>query len=294
MTKFKENREEERKIDDDKKIVVFYHKNCSDGFCSAWVAWRKFGNEAEYVGIDPADRAPVLSGKQIYMLDVAFIPDDLKKLKEDGNKIIIIDHHISRKSNVTLAAEFLFDINHSGCVLTWFHLFPQESVPSLLSYVEDVDLWKFELPNTKEIISYLEIYDFGFDIYDQLAKDMEEKDKLADFVIKGSNIVQYEEKQVEKMIRNNSEWVEFEGYKILAVNCPLLHSQIGSRIRDIFPPMAIVWYYKDDHICVSLRSNDTVDVAKIAEKFGGGGHAKAAGFNVKSVEQFPWKFIGKK
>ncbi|KKR23649.1 MAG: putative phosphohydrolase [Candidatus Yanofskybacteria bacterium GW2011_GWD2_39_48] len=294
MTKFKENREGKRKISDDKKIVVFYHKNCSDGFCSAWVAWRKFRDEAEYIGIDPADRAPILSGKQIYMLDVAFIPDDLKKLKEDGNKIIIIDHHISRKDIITLADESLFDIDHSGCVLTWFHLFPGEPMPSLLSYVEDIDLWKFKLPNTKEIIAYLEIYDFGFDIYDQLAEDIEKKDKFADFVNKGSSIVQYEEKQVERIIQNNSEWVEFEGYQILAVNCPLLHSQIGSRVRDTFPPMSVVWYYKDDHICVSLRSNDTVDVARIAEKFGGGGHAKAAGFNVKSVEQFPWKFIGKK
>src|SRR3989339_518324 len=189
MTKFKENREGKRKISDDKKIVVFYHKNCSDGFCSAWVAWRKFRDEAEYIGIDPADRAPILSGKQIYMLDVAFIPDDLKKLKEDGNKIIIIDHHISRKDIITLADESLFDIDHSGCVLTWFHLFPGEPMPSLLSYVEDIDLWKFKLPNTKEIIAYLEIYDFGFDIYDQLAEDIEKKDKFADFVNKGSSIV---------------------------------------------------------------------------------------------------------
>ena len=31
---------------------------------------------------------------------------------------------------------------------------------------------------------------------------------------------------------------------------------------------------------VSLRSNDDVDVSKIAQYFGGGGHKKAAGFTM--------------
>jgi phosphoesterase RecJ-like protein len=34
---------------------------------------------------------------------------------------------------------------------------------------------------------------------------------------------------------------------------------------------------------VSLRSDDSVDVAKIASKFGGGGHASAAGFQIEST-----------
>lgn len=38
---------------------------------------------------------------------------------------------------------------------------------------------------------------------------------------------------------------------------------------------------KDDEIKVSLRSKNTVDVAKIAEEFGGGGHKRAAGFTYR-------------
>jgi phosphoesterase RecJ-like protein len=34
---------------------------------------------------------------------------------------------------------------------------------------------------------------------------------------------------------------------------------------------------------VSLRSDSSVDVAKIASKFGGGGHASAAGFQIEST-----------
>jgi phosphoesterase RecJ-like protein len=37
---------------------------------------------------------------------------------------------------------------------------------------------------------------------------------------------------------------------------------------------------QDNHFRGNLRSNDYVDVSKIAEKFGGGGHKRAAGFNI--------------
>ena len=34
---------------------------------------------------------------------------------------------------------------------------------------------------------------------------------------------------------------------------------------------------------ISLRSNEDVDVSKIAQFFGGGGHKKAAGFSMKGT-----------
>ncbi|MBI2036889.1 MAG: hypothetical protein HYT14_00835 [Candidatus Liptonbacteria bacterium] len=53
--------------------------------------------------------------------------------------------------------------------------------------------------------------------------------------------------------------------------------------------MGIVWYERDGQIKVSLRSNGTVNVAKFAEKFGGGGHKAAAGFAVPVNKGVPWK-----
>ena len=54
-----------------KNIVVVYHGDCTDGFSAAWAAWKKFGNKAEYLGIDPGELLPTgLEDKEIYMLDV--------------------------------------------------------------------------------------------------------------------------------------------------------------------------------------------------------------------------------
>lgn len=41
--------------------------------------------------------------------------------------------------------------------------------------------------------------------------------------------------------------------------------------------------YEDCNTKVSLRSKNNIDVSKISEKFGGGGHAKAAGFEINDT-----------
>ncbi|HEC21161.1 MAG TPA: hypothetical protein ENI70_01445 [Candidatus Peregrinibacteria bacterium] len=54
---------------------------------------------------------------------------------------------------------------------------------------------------------------------------------------------------------------------------------------------------ENGHVKSSLRTTrDDVDVAKIAQKLGGGGHVKAAGFSVKGrlEEEVRWKVIPKK
>jgi nanoRNase/pAp phosphatase (c-di-AMP/oligoRNAs hydrolase) len=56
-------------------------------------------------------------------------------------------------------------------------------------------------------------------------------------------------------------------------------------------PVCIAYVHDGEKFTVSLYST-TVDVSKIAKKFGGGGHKNAAGMTL-SNEQF-MKLIGKK
>ena len=47
-----------------------------------------------------------------------------------------------------------------------------------------------------------------------------------------------------------------------------------------------IYQLDEDKYKVSLRSKNTADVSKIALKFGGGGHVRAAGFDISgSLEQ---------
>lgn len=292
MIKFKEERKSIRKPTKD--IVVLYHNDCTDGFSSAWAAWKKMGNRADYIGINPGT-APVdgLKNKEIYMVDLIYPIQYLSKLIAANKKFVAIDHHISNQEAFRLVKDGLFDVNHSGAVLAWRYFHPKTKVPKLLKHVEDMDLWKFKIPGTKEIISYLDMVEFDFKKWSAVIKGAEDKFKFKEYVHKGVSILKYQNQMIENIIANHAVLVNFFGYKIYSVNSPVFNSQIANALYKKLPPMGIVWVQENNSsIHVSLRSNGTVDVSKLAAKFkNGGGHKKSAGFNVKNCSKIPWKNI---
>jgi hypothetical protein len=52
----------------------------------------------------------------------------------------------------------MFDMEKSGCLLTWEWFFKNRQPPQALLAVNDRDLWKFELPWTREIFLALTSY----------------------------------------------------------------------------------------------------------------------------------------
>ena len=77
--------------------------------------------------------------------------------------------------------------------------------------------------------------------------------------------------------------------KTLAVNSSILISEIGDALIKKLPPIAVIWFKAGNKKRASLRSNGEIDVSKIAEKYGGGGHKCAAGFAIESGDLFPWE-----
>ncbi|OGM96208.1 MAG: hypothetical protein A3B86_03645 [Candidatus Yanofskybacteria bacterium RIFCSPHIGHO2_02_FULL_38_22b] len=276
-----------------KNIVVIYHGDCTDGFSSAWSAWKKFGNKADYIGIEPGDK-PIsrLKDKEIYMVDVVYPAQYLKKLVKENKKVVAIDHHFSNQKAFNLISNGLFDLNHSGAVLSWKYFHPKTEIPKFLKHVEDMDLWKFKLPKTKEIIAYLNVVEFGFKNWDKIYKDVEDKKKYREYIKDGHLLLKYEDIIINKIVDNKAELVNFFGYKVYAVNSPVFHSQIGNIFSKKLPPLGIVWAQdKGGRVHISLRSDGKIDVSKIAAKFRGGGHKASAAFYVENCSKLPWKKI---
>ena len=292
MIKFKENRKSTRKLT--KNIVILYHNDCTDGFSSAWAAWKKFGNKADYVGIDPGSK-PIggLIDKEIYMLDVIYPIQYLKKIISDNKKVVAIDHHISNHKSYEVISKGLFDLNHSGAVLSWEFFHPKNNSPKFLKHVEDMDLWKFKLSKTRELISYMDMIDFSFKNWDRIYKDTEDELKLREYIEKGALILNYQDILIDRIIDGHSELVNFFGYKTYAVNSSLFNSQIANILYSKLPPIGIVWSQDNNGgVHISLRSDGTVDVSRLAAQFkGGGGHKKSAGFYIENCSKLPWKKV---
>ncbi len=276
-----------------KHIIVTYHKNCIDGFAGAWAAWKEFGNKAEYIPVRPGTLPEKqLRGKIIYSIDVSYPKAVQEKLRRKNKSVVILDHHVSRKMDTEVFPEDVFNNDHSGAVLAWRYFHPEKKVPRLLKYVEENDLWHFHSAHSKEIGRALTLLGFDFAEWDVFSRKFETRGEFQKTAAQGATILEYEKQAIEFVMRRSTFLVRFCGYKVLAANSPVFESDLGHALAKKRPPFGIVWRMESNgDIGVSLRSNGKVDVSKVAAKYGGGGHKKAAGFEVKKGKKVPWKVI---
>lgn len=273
---------------------MIYHGDCTDGRSGAWAAWKKFGDRAEYISFQHHDPVPTgLKNKEIYMIDFTFSAEILKKLIKENKRVTSIDHHVSRQKETAMTYQPSYAVNNSGAVLAWKYFHLKKPVPRLLRHVEDMDLWKFKVPRTKEVFLFLDLFDFSFKVWDKLVSDFENPVLRKKYIEQGGLLLRHQNKQVARLVEENAELVEFEGYKTYAVNSAMFASELGHALYERLPPIGIVWRQKPGAKVFSLRSDGSADVAKLAEKYGGGGHKAASGFNLPSDAQLPWIAIKK-
>ncbi|MFN3692994.1 MAG: DHHA1 domain-containing protein [Candidatus Paceibacteria bacterium] len=281
-----------------KDIVIIYHGDCPDGFGAAYAAWKKFGDSATYIpwkdhGVLPEG----LVDKEIYIVDFSFSAPLLEQLNGTNKSVVVIDHHASAESDVRAYPQNIFDTNHSGCVLAWKYFHPDTSVPNVLVYVEDHDLWRFALIEHREFnVALHDEVSFDFIAWDNLIEQLKDKNNLINFITKGSLLAKFEDKIVQKIF-SYREKVMFEGIECYAINASRYYRSIlGNMLAELNqsegrPPLGIVYYRSNGKVNISLRSKDEVDVASIAQKYGGGGHTHAAGIEAKNFCDLPFTFI---
>jgi len=265
-----------------KRIVVLYHADCPDGFGAAWAAWKKLGNTARYIAVPPNNRElpKVAKDADVFTLDYSFPADVIARVTKEVKSLTVIDHHVSNTKAVRMAGSGLFDLKHSGAVLAWQYFHSKKPVPKLLRHVEDYDLWKFRIRYAREIAEALPLYDMNFPTWEKIARDFEHGKKKK-YIEEGKVLIRQRDRRIGRLI-GFGEKLTFEGYKALMVNSPFYVSEIGHSIVRHGTPVAIIWSRREGKVVVSLRSDGReVDVAKLAERFGGGGHPAAAGFTIK-------------
>lgn len=275
-------------------IVVIYHGNCPDGFSAAWIAHKKFGDQAFYYGLNYNMGTPLwLKGKEVYFIDFCFDDEEMNKIREENKKLVVIDHHITRKDAKIKDTEFIFDINHCGSVLAWNYFFPNEKMPKLLDYIEDQDLWLWKKENSKEILAILNLKQFAFDDWEEMSNLLENEKSMDSVIHDGAIILQYQKKLIEYACKVADE-VDFDGHRSLVVNSQCLNSEIGHELAKNGIHIGLTWSQEGRTIFVSLRGDGSVDVSELAKKYGGGGHHNAAGFHFTEDQNAPWNLIEKK
>ena len=255
--------------------VVIYHANCNDGFGAAYSAWKLLGNRAEYHAASHGSPPPDVTGKKVVVLDFSYDNATTKAMIEQAEELWVIDHHKSNMVELHDISNTHFDMTKSGAMLAWEFFHPGKESPKFINYIQDRDLWQWELPYSKEFSAAFDMVPWNFDEYEKFEDDS----VFDDAVKRGSYILAYS-KTVIKKVCDKAHKKEFEGKDVMVVNSSHWMSEIGATLaKDC--DFAMIWYYDHD-ACIykcSLRAfHDTMDVSEIAKRFGGGGHRKAAGF----------------
>ncbi|PON46597.1 DHHA1 domain protein, partial [Parasponia andersonii] len=309
-----------------RKAAVLYHYPCPDGafaalaahlcFSAASVPTLFFPNTV-YNPITP-QTLPLHQITHLYLLDFVGPSGFVHDLSSKVGNLVILDHHktaletLGGEKNVTK----IIDLERSGATIA-FDYFKErvadnaaalaqfDRVWRLFEYIEDGDLWRWSLPNSKAFSSGLKDLNIEFDVglnpslFDQLLSL-----DLDSVISQGMKSLPEKQRLIDEALSQSYEIALGDGRlgHCLAVDADSiaeLRSELGQQLatkshnqnlRGIGAVAYRVPELENDQLLkISLRSLESEDTTLISEEFGGGGHRNASSFML-SLEKFDkWK-----
>lgn len=266
--------------------LVIYHHNCADGFGAAWVFHHYFrvatiGRYPKFVPGRYGYAPPDVAGREVYLVDFSYKRDVVAKMIDQAARVTLIDHHQTAIQDLAGLPGLISytDMHRSGATLAWDYLFPREARPLLLGHIEDRDLWRFKLAHTREIGAAIFSLPYDFETWDRLmAADAHD---LVALTAQGAAIERKHRKDVAELVATCRRHITIAGHQVPVASLPHVFASDAGQLMSAGQPFAACYWDTAEHRQFSLRSSDAgLDVAAIAEGFGGGGHRNAARFRV--------------
>ncbi|KAI7740905.1 hypothetical protein M8C21_027222 [Ambrosia artemisiifolia] len=291
-----------------KQTAVVYHYPCPDGAFAALAAHIFFSHSSlpalffpntVYSPIKVED-LPVDQIGDAYLLDFVGPPGFVQQLSPKVDRVIILDHH---KTAVKMLEDGEFgsenvakviDMGRSGATIAYDYfkekisalangnntsgLLKFEQSRRLFEYIEDADLWRWRLHNSKAFSSGLKDLNLEFSVtlnpllfqqvINQGVNSLSQKQTLINEAVDADSVSDLRSElghQLAEKSRNHN----LRGIGAVVYRVPELN---------------------DDQILkISLRSIDNEDTTSISQKHGGGGHRNASSFMLSCQEFEQWK-----
>lgn len=304
------------------KPLVIYHANCADGFTAAWAVRQAM--DADFHPAVHGAAPPDVAHRDVVLVDFCYPPAVLQELRKKARSVLVLDHHKSAEADLPACASgaldaltvfrmdapewtapkswqyfqgcvyqdqcegapyanvyALFDMNRSGAGIAWDFFHPGVSRPELIDHVEDRDLWRFALSGTREIQAAVFSYPYEFDVWDLLATTPMETLRA-----QGVAIERKHHKDVAELVQVAKRHMVIGHYNVPVASLPYTLASDAGHLMAKGQPFAACYYDKDGGRVFSLRSTEQgVDVSEVAKLYGGGGHARAAGFTVPRTHE---------
>lgn len=280
--------------------LCIYHDNCPDGFAAAWVINYYFRGKVDFHPAKWGENPPPVEDRDVIIVDFSYPKDILDDMCNLAKSLVVLDHHQSTEESLKgLVAvknvydldiaklRKLFDIKRSGVGLAWDYYFTTAPRLPLVNYIEDKDLWKFELKDSEQVNAGISLWPYNFEVWDYMMLSEKSFNEIRN---NGEIVMKKNKQDIEKLLPSLTFRQKIGGYDVPVANMPItLCSEAGNKLAK-GEPFAATFYELENYTIYSLRSlreePQSLDVAKIAEQYGGGGHKHAAGFKIPSSKVF--------
>lgn len=285
-------------FNDDDWLIT--HSNCMDGaMCS--VVFQQFGgtesniiySSPDHTKTDQALKDLLNSDNvnNIYLADVSISEDFAKQIDTRCNRVTVIDHH---KSAIPLAKYkwCIIDKNNKQCGCLLFYHWCLENfewtgmhcddLRELCELADDRDRWINADPKSKDFHTLFSFLGQNKYVDRCMQPRPTELKTSEEYVIK---IEQEKETDFINGFAKKMHACYIEDYYVGFGVCEKKYvSDLGNHLcnKEKFDFVVLM-----DYETISLRcgKNDKLDMSKIAKKYRGGGHAKAAGFTISNLLQ---------
>ena len=298
-------------------MKCFYHLD-DDGKCAAYLVHKYHNNiencKPDFIRINydiPLPLHKIAPNEIVYIVDFSITPEEMTELRKITQNVIWIDHHYTAILKNKGIHDDLRGIRYSdngyplsGAMLTWIwfnnknHLeLTRENIidisknaPLFVEYVSDYDTWTHKFKDVAEFHVGMDLYDNkeNFDDPNNIWAKMDTEELNEDYlsinpdilqtIKNGVTAIKFRDGWAKDYADNFSYEVEFEGYRCCVLQLQTCGSQWFKSQEDKGYDIFIACAYNGNEWITSLYSS-TVDVGKIAMKYGGGGHKGAAGFH---------------
>lgn len=284
--------------------LCIYHSNCADGFTAAWVVRQALGDGVDFHPGIYQQPPPDISGRDVLLVDFSYKRSVIEDMRARAKSVLILDHHKTAEADLGdipaapsadtwratafdgklaqgVRVASVFDMARSGAQVTWDFFNPDKPRPLLIDYTGDRDLWRFNLPLSREVNAYVFANEYTFKNWDYLhahLRDHMDVQRIAEW---GGAIEKKHHKDIAELVGVMKRRMVIGGIEVPVANLPYtLTSDAGHMMAQGEAFAACYWDTPEGRI-FSLRSTDTgADVSDIAKRYGGGGHRNASGFKM--------------
>lgn len=288
-------------------MIGIYHYKDFDGIASGAIMKKAFP-KIKLIGYHYNEPLTLPEENQmVYMADVSLPMEKMAEIaRYSRHKFTWIDHHKTAIDaynrfvsgpEMTPAFEAVTKVGVGACKLCWQYFFPGTRVPEGVELLSTYDVWDQKDPVHWE--SRVLPFQYGLrslcgSVEDLPGFVLEDGPgvaaKINEVIREGKIVLRYMRMSNKRYTHDYGFEADVFGYRAICKNGGDFNSNAfkGNYDPDRHDIM-LAFVYTHPNWYFSIYTEKDIDVGEIARRMGGGGHKKAAGFDLDDISKMAWK-----